>query len=136
MRRAARALRGAALIAAIGIIPCCGQRPAAGPAPAAREGLTPSERGRQRALGDIAAGKLRVYRYGNPASFANPRTDPESGLQTRTLLDCCITGDAREETAAYNGVMREHAAARRGEAAAPAPEGHEPESRPALPPGR
>jgi len=116
---AARTLPAAALIAGLGILPGCGQRPAADVRPTAREQLVPAERGRQRARGDIAAGKLRVYHYGNPASFANPRTDPESGLPVRTLLDCCITAETREETAAYNQIMREAAATRRGEAGVP-----------------
>ena len=62
---------------------------------------------------------MRVYRYGNPASFTNPRTDPESGLAARTLLDCCVTAEAREETEAYNLTMR--AAAKKASAAAPTP---------------
>ena len=75
----------------------------------AREHLAPAERGRQRAQMDITAGKLRVYRYGDPASSDNPVTDGESGLPVRTLLDCCITVAAREETEAYNAVMRAEA---------------------------
>ena len=119
MTIAARTLPAAALIAGLGILPCCGQQPAADVRPTAREQLAPAERGRQRARGDIAAGKLQVFRYGNPAAFSNPRTDPESGLPVRTLLDCCINAEAREETAAYNRVMREAAATRRGEAPVP-----------------
>ena len=111
--RIAKALCAAALGAALALIPCCGQRPAADVAPSTQEKVAPAERGRQRARADIAAGKLRVYRYGNPASFSNPRTDAESGLPVRTLLDCCITVEAREETEAYNRVMRETAATRR-----------------------
>jgi hypothetical protein len=69
--------------------------------------MTPVERGTLRARRDIAAGRLRVYRYGNPVGFDNPRTDPESGLPVRTLLDCCVSDEARAETDAYNRVMRE-----------------------------
>ena len=120
MRIAARTLAAGALSAGFAVLPGCGQRPAADVRPPAREQhLSPAERGRQRARGDIAAGKLRVYRYGNPASFANPRTDAESGLPVRTLLDCCITAEAREETAAYNQTMQEAATARRAETATP-----------------
>jgi hypothetical protein len=106
-------LRTAALGAALAFLPCCDQRPSADFEPSAHEQVQPAERGRLRARADIAAGTLRVYRYGNPASFSNPRTDTESGLPVRTLLDCCITPEAREETEAYNRVMRETAAARR-----------------------
>jgi hypothetical protein len=113
VRTAAKALRAAVLGAALALLPCCGQRPAADVEPSALEQVTPAERGWLRARADIAAGKLRMYRYGNPASFSNPRTDSESGLPVRTLLDCCITAEAREETEAYNRVMRETAAARR-----------------------
>jgi hypothetical protein len=117
MTRAARSMAAvalvAALVAALGTLPGCGEKSAGDLRPAAREDLAPAERGSLRARGDIAAGKLRVYRYGNPASFTNPRTDPESGLPARTLLDCCITAVAREETEAYNRVMRETAATRR-----------------------
>ena len=74
--------------------------------------LTPDERGALRARRDIAAGRLRVYRYGNPVGFDNPRTDPESGLPVRTLLDCCVSDEGRAETAAYNRAMREEAGLR------------------------
>ena len=120
MTRAARSMAAVALVAALGTLPGCGEKSAGDLRPAAREDLAPAERGRLRARGDIAAGKLRVYRYGNPASFTNPRTDPESGLPARTLLDCCITAEAREETEAYNRVMREAARVRSaGAASAP-----------------
>ena len=69
--------------------------------------MTPAERGALRARRDIAAGRLRVYRYGNPVAFDNPGADPESGLPVRTLLDCCVSEEARAETEAYNRVMRE-----------------------------
>lgn len=114
MRHAAPALAAAVLVAALGILPCCGHRPEADTRQTTGEHPDPAERGRQRARGDIAAGKVRIYRYGNPASFDNPRTDPGSGLPVRTLLDCCITTEAREETEAYNEIMRAVAPARPG----------------------
>lgn len=113
MRIAAWAVCAAVLGAALAFLPSCSRQPSSDVAPEAREQVAPAERGRRRARADIAAGKLRVYRYGNPASFGNPRTDTESGLPVRTLLDCCITAEAQEETEAYNRFMRETAAARR-----------------------
>jgi len=110
---AGRLLAALPLLAALACLPCCDQRPAPPDPGKAQANLSPAERGRRRALADAAAGKLRVYRYGNPASFTNPRTDPESGLPARTLLDCCVTAEAREETEAYNAEMRGSAAARR-----------------------
>lgn len=121
MRIAAPALATAALLVALGLLPGCDRSAVTDAPPPARKQPAPAERGRQRAQRDVAAGSLRVYRYGNPASFANPRTDRESGLPTRTLLDCCVTAEAREETEAYNLVMREAAAARRRTPSAPSP---------------
>ena len=72
--------------------------------------LSPQERGALRARNDIAAGKLRVYEYGNPAANLRSRRDPGSGLPVRVLLDCCVGEDARAETEAYNRAMREAAA--------------------------
>jgi hypothetical protein len=113
VKLAVRGLTGAVLVALTLIPPGCGRQPATDAQRSAPERVAPAERGRRRALADIAAGKLRVYRYGNPVAFDNPRTDPQSGLPLRTLLDCCVTGDAREETEAYNSAMRAAAPARR-----------------------
>ena len=69
--------------------------------------MTPQERGALRAQRDIAAGKLRLYEYGNPVASLRSGRDPASGLPVRTLLDCCVSDEARAETEAYNQVMRE-----------------------------
>ena len=87
--------------------------------PASREQpsrLAPAERGALRARRDIADGRLRVYRYGNPVGLDNPRADPESGLPVRTLLDCCVSDEGRAETEAYNRTMRAEAGLRAGRA--------------------
>ena len=86
---------------------CDDGREAGLPSREALAGMTPAERGALRAQRDIAAGRRRVYRYGNPVGFDNPRTDPESGLPVRTLLDCCVSDESRTETEAYNRVMRD-----------------------------
>jgi hypothetical protein len=109
VRIAVRALSVAALLAVTLLPAGCGRQPTENLQPDAPKRLTPAERGRFRARADIAAGKLRVYRYGNPVAFDNPRTDHESGLPVRTLLDCCVTAEAREETEAYNNAMRAEA---------------------------
>jgi hypothetical protein len=74
---------------------------------AARQELTPRERGEMRARWHIEKGKLRILIYGNPLSRRNPKIDEESGLPVRILIDCCVSPEAREETDAYNRVMRE-----------------------------
>ena len=105
--RFSAALRVAAvLIAAAPLLGGC-ERPTAEDAPAAgREILTPAERGSRRAEADIAAGRLRIFAYGNPVASLTTRRDRASGLPVRTLIDCCVTAESREETEAYNRVMR------------------------------
>jgi hypothetical protein len=74
---------------------------------AARQKLTPRERGEMRARRHIERGKLRILIYANLFSRRKPKIDEESGLPVRILIDCCVTSGAREETDAYNRVMRE-----------------------------
>jgi len=114
VRVAVRALSVAALLPALLLTAGCGRQQPTDSPPAAPTRLAPAERGRLRAQADIAAGKPRVYRYGNPVAFDNPHTDRESGLPVRTLLDCCVTAEAREEIEAYNGAMRAAARERQG----------------------
>ena len=119
--RFSAALRVAAvLIAAAPLLGGC-ERPTAEDAPAAgREILTPAERGSRRAEADIAAGRLRIFAYGNPIASLETRRDGVSGLPVRTLIDCCVTAESREETEAYNRVMRGRVSSRTG-GATPAP---------------
>jgi hypothetical protein len=115
------ALRVAAVL--IGAAPLLGgcERPTAEDAPAAgREILTPAERGSRRAEADIAAGRLRIFAYGNPITSLTTRRDGTSGLPVSTLIDCCVTAESREETEAYNRVMRE-AVSHRADGARDAP---------------
>jgi hypothetical protein len=114
VRITVRALSVAALLPALLLTAGCGRQPPGDSPPNAPKHLAPAERGRLRAQADIAAGKPRIFRYGNPVAFDNPRTDPESGLPVRTLFDCCITAQAREETEAYNSAMRSAARDRHG----------------------
>jgi hypothetical protein len=121
VRIAFRALSAASLLPALLLSAGCGRQHPPENLSAAPKRLEPAERGRLRAQADIASGKLRIYRYGNPAAFDNPRTDRESGLPARTLLDCCITAEARAETDAYNSAMR--AATRDRQKGQPSPPG-------------
>ena len=116
----ARDLLAAALLAAIALTAACAEKPAPEASDAEiQRALTPRERGERRARSDLAAGKARVYEFGSPLSSLGSRRDPTSGLPVRTLIDCCVSAELREETDAYNRVMREAVAATGGLKGAP-----------------
>lgn len=118
--RRAGGLLAAALFAAAALTPACGEKPAAEKSGSEmRQALTPRERGERRARSDLGAGKARIYEFGSPLSSLGSRRDPASGLPVRTLIDCCVSAELREETEAYNRFMREAAAGAGGKTAAP-----------------
>lgn len=75
-------------------------------------GLTPAEKGVQRAAEDIAFGKMKILQYGMPRSYDQPPVDEQSGLPIVMSMGCMMSSDQVAELDAYNETMRREAAAR------------------------
>lgn len=78
-------------------------------------GLTPAEKGIQRAKDDIAFGKMKILQYGMPQPHDKPPVDEQSGLPMDVSMGCMMSADRVAEIDAYNEIMRREAAARKSE---------------------